>query len=99
MRPVGPSFADVVELFPDEFRKCPLWYRLKLAVIDPATLIKHGINLTRVVQYPGDIVVTFPLGWHAGFNLGFNCAEAVNFVVDRWIPYGMKARICRCSDA
>jgi hypothetical protein len=68
-------------------------------MIDPATLVKRGIDITRVVQYPGDIVVTFPTGWHSGFNVGFNCAEAVNFVVDQWIPYGMEARVCRCSDA
>jgi hypothetical protein len=66
-------------------------------MIDPATLVDLGITVTRVVQYPKDIVVTYPLGWHFGFNVGFNCAEAVNLVVDSWIPYGKRARVCRCS--
>lgn len=28
---------------------------------------------------------------------GFNIAEATNFVSERWIPIGVKAKICKCS--
>jgi hypothetical protein len=32
-----------------------------------------------------------------GFNMGFNCAEAVNFALEKWIPVGEKARRCLCD--
>ena len=35
--------------------------------------------------------------YHAGFNHGFNCAEAINFATEDWIPIGQAAVKCRCS--
>ena len=48
------------------------------------------------MQHAGEFVVTFPRGYHAGFNLGFNCAEAVNFATERWVDIGRKAAVCMC---
>jgi histone demethylase JARID1 len=50
-------------------------------MIDPLDLIKHGITVYKTIQKPGELIVTFPKGYHAGFSLGFNIAEATNFIV------------------
>lgn len=41
-------------------------------------------------------MITYPRGYHAGFNLGFNCAESVNFALESWIELGKRARACEC---
>lgn len=45
----------------------------------------------QVTQEAGEFMITFPYGYHAGFNHGFNCAESTNFATRRWIEYGKQA--------
>ncbi len=75
---------------------CPEYMRHKRALISPAILKKTGIPFTTIVQYPGDAMITFPGSYHFGFNTGFNVAEATNFAVPEWIPYGRRANVCLC---
>jgi histone demethylase JARID1 len=39
---------------------------------------------------PGEFVLTFPGSYHAGFSMGLNIGEAVNFVTKSWFDYGLK---------
>lgn len=54
-----------------------------------------GLALTalspQITQEAGEFMITFPYGYHAGFNHGFNCAESTNFATLRWIDYGKVA--------
>ncbi|MGH0169395.1 UNVERIFIED_CONTAM: hypothetical protein FKN15_062045 [Acipenser sinensis] len=51
---------------------------------------------TTITQEAGEFMITFPYGYHAGFNHGFNCAESTNFATQRWIEYGKQATLCSC---
>lgn len=44
----------------------------------------------QITQEPGEFMITFPYGYHAGYNQGFNCAESTNFATKRWIEYGKR---------
>ena len=43
------------------------------------------MQVVRTDQSAGEFVVTFPRAYHAGFNQGFNFAEAVNFSLADWV--------------
>lgn len=50
-----------------------------------------GVKVVHTVQHEGEFIVTFPKAYHSGFSLGWNAAEAANFAVMDWLPYGFEA--------
>ena len=70
--------------------------RHKSFLASPSVLAKDSCKPNCLVQRAGEFVVTYPRGYHAGFNLGLNCAESVNFALDSWLEIGRKAKACQC---
>ena len=62
-----------------------------VTIMSPAALKEEGIPVYRAEQHPRSYIITFPHAYHAGFNTGFNCAEAVNFAPVDWLPFGAVA--------
>ncbi|KAL8498431.1 hypothetical protein ACS0TY_021673 [Phlomoides rotata] len=75
------SLPDLFEAQPD------LLFQL-VTMLNPSVLRKKGVPVYSIVQEPGNFVITFPRSYHGGFNLGLNCAEAVNFATADWLPHG-----------
>uniref|UniRef100_A0A8D0CKA3 [histone H3]-trimethyl-L-lysine(9) demethylase n=1 Tax=Scleropages formosus TaxID=113540 RepID=A0A8D0CKA3_SCLFO len=82
--------------FPGSSQGCDAFLRHKMTLISPSILKKYSIPFNRVTQEAGEFMITFPYGYHAGFNHGFNCAESTNFATLRWIDYGKMATQCTC---
>merc|ERR1719340_161659 len=61
-----------------------------VTTMNPNVLQAHGIPVYRTDQQAGDFIVTFPRAYHAGFNQGYNLAEAVNFAPPSWLEMGRK---------
>ncbi|KAH9895782.1 hypothetical protein C8Q73DRAFT_689416 [Cubamyces lactineus] len=83
-------------LFPGADKNCSQFLRHKSYLASPTLLSKSSCRPNYLVQQAGEFVITFPRGYHAGFNLGFNCAESVNFALESWIDIGRKAKACGC---
>jgi len=82
--------------FSEEHRGCHEFLRHKTKMFSPSQLKENGIEYNMVLQHEGEFVITFPGAYHAGFNHGFNIAEATNFATPKWIEMGRKARSCVC---
>uniref|UniRef100_A0A670XR91 Lysine-specific demethylase 4A n=1 Tax=Pseudonaja textilis TaxID=8673 RepID=A0A670XR91_PSETE len=82
--------------FPGSAQSCEAFLRHKMTLISPSILKKYGIPFAKVTQEAGEFMITFPYGYHAGFNHGFNCAESTNFATLRWIEYGKQSVLCSC---
>ena len=55
--------------------------------MNPNLLQAEGVPIYRTDQHCGEFVVTFPRAYHAGFNQGFNFAEAVNVCPPSWVSH------------
>ena len=70
--------AAAREIAPQLFEECPHLLEGQLVtMIDPRLLARRGVPMVTTVQCANEFVLTFPGAFHAGFNTGFNIAEAV----------------------
>ena len=84
------------DIFPNDARNCDQFMRHKTFGASPTRLAQHGLQVNKLVHYEKEFVITFPYGYHSGYNLGYNCAESVNFATEEWLEYGKVARKCQC---
>ncbi|KAK9768946.1 putative Lid2 complex component lid2 [Seiridium cardinale] len=81
--------AAMKEAVPELFETQPdLLFQL-VTLLTPEQLKKAGVRVYALDQRAGQLVITFPQAYHAGFNHGFNFNEAVNFAPHDWEPYGL----------
>ena len=92
------KFDDMAkQLFPEAARACPDFLRHKDIMISPSLLKSYNIRYVQALQHPGEFIVLNAAAYHAGFNLGFNCAEAVNFALEDWLEIGKTCSQCECG--
>lgn len=84
-------------MFPDDYNECPEFIRHKNTLVHPRNLLQRNIHMKKATQYPGEFVISRASAYHAGFNSGYNLAEAVNFALPSWIEVGKKAGVCQCQ--
>ena len=87
-----------LDIWPNDAKNCSQFLRHKTYLISPSLLkSKYNITVNKLVHYEGEFVITFPYGYHSGYNLGYNCAESVNFATEDWLEYGRIAKKCDCA--
>lgn len=95
----GKRFERIAAgFFPGSAKTCQAFLRHKMTLISPQILKQYSVPVNKITQEKGEIMITFPYGYHAGFNHGFNCAESTNFAAPRWVEYGKRALQCTCSN-
>jgi len=76
---------------PELFENRPNLLHLLVTMLSPRALKNSNVPVYTALQQKGQFVVTFPRSYHAGFNLGFNIAESVNFATEDWLPFCKEA--------
>eukprot|EP00096_Caligus_rogercresseyi_P011268 TRINITY_DN4386_c0_g1_i1.p1 TRINITY_DN4386_c0_g1~~TRINITY_DN4386_c0_g1_i1.p1 ORF type:complete len:808 (-),score=218.17 TRINITY_DN4386_c0_g1_i1:77-2500(-) len=99
---IPPEYARRFErmadgVFPNLAKDCQAYLRHKMCLISPNLLRQNSIPYNKIVQKEGEIMITFPMGYHSGFNTGFNIAESTNFATKRWVEYGKRTLKCYCN--
>ncbi|KAL9672816.1 hypothetical protein QQ045_029069 [Rhodiola kirilowii] len=100
-RDAASSFEEVVRVqgYGGEINPIATFATLgeKTTVMSPEIFIKAGIPCCRLVQNPGEFVVTFPRAYHTGFSHGFNVGEAANFATPEWLRVAKEAATRRAA--
>jgi len=73
------------ESAPELFKNYPDLLHHLVTTMNPTTLMKNNVRVVRTNQCAGEFMITFPRAYHAGFNQGYNFAEAVNFCPADWV--------------
>ncbi|KAL8868262.1 MAG: hypothetical protein Q9174_005104, partial [Haloplaca sp. 1 TL-2023] len=90
--------AAMRAVWPNDAKNCDQFLRHKTYLISPQLLqSQYNIRVNRLVHHENEFVITFPYGYHSGYNLGYNCAESVNFATESWLDYGKVAKKCHCE--
>lgn len=89
-------YLIMAEAFPEDSKQCSEFLRHKTFVLSPQYLESKGIKVNKVTHHKNEFIITFPYGYHAGFNYDYNLAESVNFALEDWLPIGLKAKKCEC---
>ncbi|KAI4132397.1 MAG: hypothetical protein LQ338_000745 [Usnochroma carphineum] len=90
--------AAMRSVWPTDAKSCDQFLRHKTYLISPQLLqSQFNIKVNRLVHHEKEFVITFPYGYHSGYNLGYNCAESVNFATESWLDYGKVAKKCLCE--
>lgn len=84
--------------FPQDAQRCDQFLRHKSFTMSPTQLAYDKIPVNMLVHNQGEYVITYPRGYHAGFNMGFNCAESINFALESWLELGRRAKVCECVE-
>ncbi|XXG61987.1 hypothetical protein AAC387_Pa05g0452 [Persea americana] len=83
--------ATMKKHLPDLFEQQPDLLHKLVTQLSPSIFKSEDVPVYRCVQHPREFILTFPRAYHAGFNSGFNCAEALNIAPIDWLPYGQRA--------
>lgn len=80
-------WALLEELFPLYAAACKGFRLHKITHVTPDLLRARGIRYETVVQTEGEVVWTFCLGIHGGFNSGANAGVAMNILLHWCLPF------------
>ncbi|KAH8413971.1 hypothetical protein KR009_009427 [Drosophila setifemur] len=73
---------------PELFSSQPDLLHQLVTIMNPNILMNNRVPVFRTDQHAGEFVITFPRSYHAGFNQGYNFAEAVNIAPADWLKMG-----------
>lgn len=75
---------------PELFAQAPDLLHQLVTIMNPNILMRSNVPVYRMDQKAGEFIITFPRAYHAGFNQGYNFAEAVNFAPADWVKFQFK---------
>ena len=80
------SFNSAMKkLVPNMIREGPFWLPADTTMVSPATLSKHGVTVTRVVQYPGQFILVLPGAFTSSLSTGYTLSESVYFARQQYL--------------